>query len=246
MRTYIASITTHSKSENNWKAKLKEVEQLGLTQIGLFLTGLDTDERKVCFHELVKLKNRIDFTIPFVHAVSSMKEVEYRFLQDCFGTKKFNLHPLTEFPLQYSLSDAVREDILIETASACVALTARDMEGFGGVCVDVAHLDDMRRNHFDEYEKNLELFNQFKVQANHISAVAMNVNERRSCCEHRSVHRALTEDNFSYLSFHPAQAYADIVALELENSMAEQLHFLEIVENRIELKQDNLITQVAA
>ena len=234
MRIIVPSITTHSKSENNWKSKLIEVEKLGISQIGLFVTGLNPEERQICFRELVKLRNRFDFSIPFVHAVASMKEVEFRFLRDCFRTQKFNLHPLKEYPLEFNLSDSIRENILIENASCCAAITEKDVEGFGGICIDIAHLDDMQRNHPDQYEFTIELLSKVPVGANHISAVSKISEYRFNCCHNNSIHVATSFEEFDYLGRHPESVYSNMIAIELENSINDQLQFLSFIRKSVQ------------
>ena len=246
MRVVVPSITTHGRSGSDWRSKLLEVEHLGLNQIGLFVTGLNPQERQLCFHELVKLRNRFEFSIPFVHAVASMKEVEFRFLRDCFGTKKFNLHPVKEYPLEFKLSDSIREHILIENASACVALNDVDVEAFGGICIDISHLEDMRINHPAEYEKTLSLLSKYPVNANHVSAVAKNVVANSGCCLHRSIHIANADEDFEYLKSHPAQVFSNIAALELENSIHEQVQYLSAVSHLFDMQTDAVKQAVAA
>ena len=73
-RRILPSITTLGSTASSWRDKLREVGELGLSAVALFVTALTPRQRAECFAELSKLRVRHCFTIPFVHAVGDMQE----------------------------------------------------------------------------------------------------------------------------------------------------------------------------
>lgn len=239
-RRIIPSITTHSLTGHTWRDKITEIEQLGLKQVGLFLTGLSEVERYECFCELEFLASHHLFSIPFVHAVSTMKEDEYRFLVDTFDTEWFNLHPMWEYPLKYPLSDEIRSRILIENSQFEFALRTQDVEGFAGLCLDLSHLEDSRRSRPEVFDANVGLSHTASVTANHISAVIKTPRKVQANLLAYSSHTASEPEDFSYLSGLPSITVAPLCALELENSLAEQVALMPFIRFALEAEQTSL------
>jgi hypothetical protein len=219
----LPSITTHSITASSWRDKLVEVETLGLTQFALFLTGISVEERMILFDELAQLRRRHSFEIPFVHAVSTMKDSEYRKLVDEYGTKAFNLHPESEFPLHHPLSAEIRRIIFVENATQSRALEPQDLSGFAGICLDVSHLEDTRRNFPAVYDQMVQMLATFPIGANHISAVAKDPVAIWPDWLQFSHHVSTISGDMDYLREYPAHYFSPLCALELENSIAEQL-----------------------
>lgn len=241
----IPSITTISRCASGWQHKIREVEELGLRSVGLFLTGVDEVERRVLYRELELAHVRHLFTIPFVHAVADMSEDEYRYLSDRFGVELFNLHPLKQYPLRHALSAEIRSRITIENASLQHALELRDLEGFRGICLDVAHAEDLRRNNELEFEKLSRLTTQVPVLANHIS-VSGEISQLDSK-GNPTYHSHLIEEgrDLSYLRHYPAHFFSSTVAIELANSLAEQVMLIPSVEHTLAQKFGVVVKRAA-
>lgn len=220
-RRIIPSVTTLSTAGSSWKTKIQEIGLLRINEVGLFLTGLSADERPECYALLEEMRGRHAFRIPFVHAVSSMPEDEYRYLMREFGTEKFNLHPLAEFPLEHELSAEVRHRIYIENTFPH-SLTLKDIQGFGGICFDLSHLEQARRMSGQEYHRLLALTSRASSGANHISAIDQ--------ANGLSCHRLSDATSLRYLcSLHPS-AFAPLCAVELENPLEEQLCVIPMIQ----------------
>lgn len=208
-----------------------EVPKLGVDECSLFVTGLTPSQREECYKLLLSAKRTRRFTIPFVHAVASMPEDEFWFLTDTFGTEAFNLHPQWDFPLNYPLSQKVRERIFIENCSVSTPLTREDLVGFAGLCIDLSHLEDARRNCPENFARTLALAQNVPVGANHVSGVRNLGTRADGSNGGNSTHVADTHDDFSYVAMAPAYCIAPLVTLELENPIREQLAFIESVKN---------------
>lgn len=226
----IPSITTHSRGGHDWRDKILEVPTLGVNECALFVTGLSPNQREECYTLLLEAQRRRHFTIPFVHAVASMPEDEFWFLTDTFGTEAFNLHPQWDFPLLHALGANVRDRIYIENCSVSTPLTREDLAGFAGLCLDLSHLEDARRNYPENFARTLALTQVARVGVNHISGVR-NIGPRGDGSPNgSSTHLAETLDDFSYLTSTPPHCFAGVLALELENPIREQLAFVEAVQ----------------
>ncbi len=222
----VPSITTHSKIGNSWRSKISEISPLGLREVALFVTGISPQEREDCYSALLKARKEHQFSIPFVHAVASMREDEFWFLRDSFGTEAFNLHPLWDFSLEHPLSDRVREMIFIENCSSRRQLAEDDLEGFAGLCVDLSHLAESYTVNTEAFGATVSLAESFAVGANHISAVQIRHEANGHLTPVISAHIASCPDDFLYLAALPPHCCSSLCAIELENSLAEQMHYL--------------------
>lgn len=220
----LPSITTCSPQL--WREKIQEIETLELKEVALFVTGLSNEERAECFRLLEEIKSRQSFCIPFVHAVSSMRDEEYRILSDSFGTIAFNLHNQGEFPLQHPLTRETCKKIYIENTSIDLPIPVADLEAFAGICFDLSHLEDTRRSCPENYERLLNLTKRFPVGANHISAVSHSVERTVEGFDHYSIHTLSSSSQMNYLLDLDPRAFSNLIAIELENSLEYQLRIL--------------------
>jgi hypothetical protein len=241
----LPSITSLSKAESTWLTKIDEIKLLELRSIALFVTGLSMEERQECFQKLLELRKNYFFEIPFVHAVSNMPESDYEFLINNFQTKSFNLHPLREFPLRHKLSDHLKNLIYIENASSDLLLYKEDLNGFAGICFDLSHLDDLRRRSLTDYSSQVDLSNNFKVGANHISAVGHDYIKLENKIIFGSKHYLSNISELNYLSDLPVNAISNIIAVELENSLAEQLTLIDKIWKTLPQNRNNNATLAA-
>lgn len=243
---YLPSITTHSKnSGSTWRTKLGEIVSLQIRSFGIFVTGLNTTERAEFFDLLLKAKNLFHFTIPFCHAVSSMRDSEFRFLTKEFGTQWFNLHPLSQYPLEHELSLTVRQKICIENADFTRRLTVEDCAGFNGLCLDLSHLQDTRTSLPEIYESIIKLTETIPVRANHISGFSSTIQSTHErygkTYHHYSDHFASKLSEFDYVHTLPSITHATVAALELEIPIVQQLAIVQ----RLQTNATRLIAEAA-
>lgn len=231
--TILPSITTHARSVSSWRDKILEIQPLGLTAVGLFVTGVSPEQRVELYKQLETAHRDHRFTIPFVHAVADMDEDEYHYLVETFETELFNLHPTRQFPLSHNLSLEIRQRITIENAFIHEAITVDDLAGFQGVCLDVAHAEDLRRSFPEEFEKLASLLTVAPVRANHVSVVhpVAQLDSQGSMTFHSHVHAAGGEIN--YLQHYPLEFFGSIVAIELADSLADQHRLIPSIEGML-------------
>jgi hypothetical protein len=232
----IPSITTISRCASGWRDKIGEIEALGLTSVGLFLTGVREAERRELYRELELAHVRHLFTVPFVHAVSDMPEDEYRYLIDRFGVELFNLHPVKQFPLQHKLSAEIRRKITIENTSTDQSIDLLDLSGFNGICLDMAHAEDLRCRSGHEFEKLARLTTMAPVLVNPISVSG----EVAHSDSHGNLtyHSHVTVDgrDVSYLERYPLNFFGSIVAVELADLLAVQVKLVPVIQEMLVVK----------
>jgi len=83
-------------SGSRWEEKIKEINNLGIKEVALFLTCADNEERKEIYSSLLQSKIK---SIPFVHLRSDMKLSEIEYFIKKYNTQIFNTHSERDFPI---------------------------------------------------------------------------------------------------------------------------------------------------
>lgn len=202
---------------------LRDIQRLGLKRCGLFLTGLNGQERKILYQAILSVRLRHEIVFPFVHARGDMHPDEYRFLMGEFGAERFNLHRASQQRHEHKLSDELRSHIYLENAWY---LKDGDLDGFAGICLDFSHLEAVMYEEPDEYPALEALLDRFPIGANHVSAFLL----EKTHYNRRDRHYTTQPSDFDYLAGFPRRYFAEYVAIELTNPLEEQL----AVKSRIE------------
>ncbi|HNY35663.1 MAG TPA: hypothetical protein PLD14_03325 [Candidatus Pacearchaeota archaeon] len=216
---FIPALTTTNGS--NWKEKFREIQELKIEEIALFLTGLTKEHRKTLY-EMIK-KSCIK-TIPFVHLRSDMDVEELEFLAKEYDTQIFNTHSEREFPIDNEWLVKYKELICIENTDKS-PLDAKEIKKYGGICLDFAHLENLRLLEKDKYKEEVEVLSQFPIKCNHISAIKKEfsfVDARKRKLQYDSHHMDDLSE-LDYLKNYPVGYFSDFCALELDNKIKEQL-----------------------
>lgn len=228
MRKVLLGVTTTYGSD--WKAKMKEIKKLGLKEVAFFVTCLDKEQRK----EYYDLAKETGVKAPFVHLRSDVDNEEIEYLMETFETKVFNLHTEREFPLDNDISK-YKEKIYIE--NIFFGLLEEEVKSFGGICLDVSHLEEDRLSRPKIFKHNIEIIERSFIGCNHISAITKEVrfDEEEKVYRHD---RHYLEDlsELDYLKKYPFSYFSDYVAIELENTLTEQLKIKKAIEEVINSK----------
>ncbi len=217
----LPAITTTKGS--NWKAMLKEAKNMGLKEACFFLTCLKLDGRKE-FYELAK-ESGIE-KVPFCHIRNDMELWEIDYLIKTYNTQVLNIHCNKKYPLINDYSK-YKDRIFIENIHDFIDQDA--LKRFAGICLDFAHLEDDRLMNEERYLSNLGLLEKYPIGCNHISAVNAEkyLDQYGSYCYSKHHFEGLAE--FDYLAKYPKEYFSDYVALELENSLEDQLKAKEYI-----------------
>jgi len=222
MRKILVTITTTHRS--NWRKKIREIDELNIKEAALFLTGLNSQERKECYQ---LLKKTTLIKIPFVHLKSDMAPWELKFLIKNYQSKIFNIHSETQHPLEHNLS-LYSNQIYIENTD-CL-LNEKEVQKWAGICLDLSHLEDNRYLNPKKYRHNLKIIKKYPLGCNHISAVRKKAFHHPQYGNIKSSHwiQNLTEVN--YLKNFPKEFFSSVMAIELENSLKKQLKVKKYIE----------------
>ncbi len=164
---------------------------------------------------------------------------------DRFGTELFNLHPVRQYPLRHTLSAEVRRKIAIENAFIDRSIDLMDLSGFHGICMDVAHAEDLRRKNPEEFEKLERLVRKAPVLVNHVSLSgdAALIDSYGEVTYH--THTRVEGGSLSYLRRYSQEFFGSIVAIELADSLADQMEFVPVVEELVEEKLQAVVKKAA-
>lgn len=208
--------------KTDWQRSINDMSSLSVSQFALFLTGMSETERP----ELYKRLETMDKAeIPFVHAMSDMTPDEYRYLMKRFGTKKFNIHTLRSYPVKYPLGD-MKQYIYIENSGDIP--NEQDLEGFAGLLIDLSHLESDRLLNPEVYQDFLEFIKKNKVGANHISVIMKHPDPVRGDYDS---HQLTDLSELDYLKNLPNYCFGEYLAIELYNSIKEQLAAIEYIKS---------------
>lgn len=229
-RKILLAITTLS---SNWKEKLKEIDKLNIKKAAAFLTGLAKEERR-SFYDRIKKTNLKE--VPFVHIRSDMEEKELEFFIKNYNTRVFNIHTPREYPLEYDYSKH-KDKIYIE--NTYTVFTKKELNEFSGICLDLSHLENDRRTNKKKYKKTIQFLENFKIGCNHISAVREkpHINETGEVEKERyDVHSLNELSELNYIKNYPLDYFSEFIAIELENSLKEQLEVKKYIRDVLKTK----------
>ncbi len=233
-RKIFLSITTTRNS--NWREKIKEAKKLGLREVCLFLTCLIKKEREEFYKLLEKTKIK---RIPLVHLRSDMKIEELDYLVENYKTEIFNIHSEAEYPLEYDLEKYIGfiyiENAGIKKTGRC--FNEEEVKRFAGICLDISHLENEKKVYSDIYESNLKIIEKYPCGCNHISAVKRKPFKDQYEPKRYDSHSFDDLSEFDYLKKYPARYFSKIIALELENSLKEQLAARDYIMNLLKDKK---------
>jgi len=212
----LPSITTTKGSD--WRAKIKEADELGLIEVALFPTCLDKIGREELYGLLAKSKIK---RIPFVHLRNDMSPEEVDLLIKEYGTEVFNTHSLTTHPFLFDLS-AYYGKIYLENVRHIFERS--ELDQFAGICIDFSHLENDRLMQPERFENFKRLISSSAIGCNHINAIQKEVHFNEEVEEdRRDCHFLRDFSELDYLKNYPSGYFSDFIALEMENDLSVQL-----------------------
>ncbi|MBI4101643.1 MAG: hypothetical protein HY443_01615 [Candidatus Nealsonbacteria bacterium] len=224
----LLSITT--TNNNDWRARLQEAKELGVKELALFPTCLDFEDRQALYSALPEFSIE---NIPFCHLRSDMGVEELDFLVKNYHTKAFNTHMEIEYP---RVRDWSKYQKIIFIEFVYHKLDEKELKEFGGICLDISHLEDDRLLHRENYEHNLKVLEKYPIGCNHISAVRKLSRVDEVGQERFDFHRLDDLSELDYLRGYPEKYFSPLCAIELENSIPEQLKVRDYI-NKIILEK---------
>jgi len=230
MKKILPAITTTSGSD--WRGKIKEIDKLGLEEVALFPTCLKKEERREMYDLLVKTKLK---RIPFVHLRSDCDEEEIEWLREKYHTEVFNTHSEREHPLLNSWDKYKKDYIYLENIH--YGFSEDELSKYAGICIDFSHLENDRLLIPERYEQIVSMVKKAKIGCAHLSAIRTETHfdlERPSESRH-DFHKLEKLSEMDYLKNYPQEYFPEFMAIELENSLEEQLKIKKYIEGNIKL-----------
>jgi hypothetical protein len=223
-KTILVSIT--GKDENECIEKINEANQFRIKEVGLFLEFLDKGQKEKVYDELLKSKIK---NIPLVHIRHDMTNDELKFFKDKFKTKYFTIHEIN-----FQHNDILKwkgfyKNLELEMNFDNFVSKKVKVEKIGGFCVDLAHfkvaMEKLTRDFDYVYvKKNLAKY----FDCNHLNGYNPKTN-----CDMHTIHNL---KDFDYLKTLPEFVFGKCIALEVRNSIKEQLEFKKYLANLLEKK----------
>lgn len=222
----LPSVTTTRGSD--WREKIKEVREIGIEEIAIFLTCLDYGER----NELYKLVEKAGVeNIPLVHLRNDMKIEELDFLFNNYGTKVFCTHTEKE---HLFINDHSKYAGKIFIENSYYPLEEKELNNFGGICLDLSHLENDRIFNKEIFEHDLKIMEKIPIGCNHISVVDEGVSHIDELGKPRCAYHQLKDfSKLDYLKKYPSRYFSNFIAIELENSIKDQLKAKDYITNLI-------------
>lgn len=222
----LVSIT--GKEEKEWQDKLQEIEKLGIKECALFLELYKKEEKQKIYKALLQspIKN-----IPLVHIRHDMKKDELEFLQKNFKTKYFTCHEENFVHHDVEHWKGFYKSIYLEMNFDNFVSKKVMVEKIGGFCIDLAHfkcgLEELSKDFkyvFKRRDKKLFV-------CNHLNGW----NPEKNI----DMHTIHSLRDFNYLKTLPRFVIGKVIALEMFNSIKEQLVFKKYLETLVNLELRN-------
>jgi hypothetical protein len=213
----IVSITGGSARE--CLAKIAELSKLQLTTAALFLERLEPGDRQLVY---AGLKVSGVTRIPLVHLRSDMTREEIKNLAHDYRVKYFTIHE-DYFKVIKHWRGFYRQLYLEMSTDDYVAPNVR-VEKIGGFCVDLAHYQKQLTLANRDYRYVYERRQHHKLFAcNHVSGYDQQIN--------MDLHLVKSTRDFAYLKALPPFLFGRLLAMEVDNSIKEQLRYIAYIES---------------
>jgi len=221
----LVSITTSRGSD--WKSKIEEIKELGLDEVAAFPTCLCKNDREE-FYGLIK--ESCIKSIPLVHLRNDMTVDEMDYFIKNYDTKVFCTHTKREYDF---LCDLSKYHNIIGIENVYYPFDEEEIKVFGGICLDLSHLENARILTREIFEQNVKMLEKYPVIVNHVNSVKKTFHIDENGYTRYDDHFFENFSEFDYLKNYPENYFSPIIAIELENSIKEQLKVKDYLNNII-------------
>ncbi len=208
----LITVSITGNKDIHWQSKLAEIEKFKIDRASLFLEQFSTKIQRKKIYKAI-LESRIK-EIPLIHIRNEMDKDELSFLLKKFKNPYLTIH---ESGFKYFKKwGGLHRNLYLEMNYDNKISGNVDVKKIGGFCVDLAHFKTSEERWTKEFlyesSKNKRYF-----RCNHLSGFSFKDN--------RDVHLPKSKKDFNYLKTLPKFIFGDVIAIEIYNSIAEQLEF---------------------
>jgi len=238
---FLLALTTTHKAY--WQDKVKEIDLLGLKEISIFPTCLELEKRKELYGLLEKTGLK---KIPFTHLRTDCEQWEIEYLMKRFDCQIFNIHADNLAQSFLDRCQKYRHLVYIENGEhyQINPLFKKILDQAAGLCLDFSHWEDYEVRQDNKNYRNFKKYiAKYKVGCAHISVIKDEIftssdvfgNQSQFFASHFM--KNLSEFNYmkDYLKYLPEYS-----AIEIENSLAEQLKAKQYLEQMIKESYENI------
>ncbi len=206
-------------------AKIKDADRLGIKRAALFLEMVPEKERKKVYEALLKSKIK---SLPLVHIRNDMNKKELKFLRKKYKSKCLTIHEDSFKHL--SKWTGFHKKLYLEMNFDNKIPSITKVEKIGGFCVDLSHFKSAKERGVKEYDYVMKKRKKKKMfLGNHLNGY----NEK----EKKDIHTVKNTKQFDYLLTLPNFIFGKYIALEMFNSVPEQIKYkkylLKLLKNKL-------------
>lgn len=196
----------------DWQSKLAEINKLTIKEAAVFIERFNKKQREKLYKALLKSAIK---EVPLVHLRNDVSKEEIQFFIKNFKTKYFNIHE-DHFKI-LNKWNGYWKNLFLEMN--CDSRITEDVKvrQIGGFCIDLAHFKIAMTEKSEEYYYVFFRRHDIKFVCNHLNGYSSSLNE--------DLHTITSLKDFSYLKTLPKYLFGKVIALEVENSIKEQIKF---------------------
>ena len=199
----------------HWQSKLKEIKKYKISKIALFLECFEKNQRQNIYEALLNSNIK---EIPLVHIRNDMTKQELKFLVKHFNSKYLTIHE-DSFDILKKWRGYYKYLYLEMNADNYISRKV-NIKKIGGFCVDLSHYKKSEVKNSREYDYTFSRKNNKRYfPCNHLNGYSYK--------ENMDLHTVKKLSDFNYLKTLPKFLFGKIIALEVNNSIFEQLKFKE-------------------
>jgi len=198
----------------DWQLKLKEINRLGIDVAAVFLECFKKQQRDNLYRLLLKSSIK---KVPLVHLRNDVGKKEIRFFIDNFKTQYFNIHE-DSFSL-LSKWEGYWDKLYLEMNYDSKIAKNVKVRQIGGFCIDLSHFKSAIARGSEEAYYIFIRRNKIRFTCNHLNGYSPK--------KKRDLHTITTLKDFDYLTTLPKYVFGKCIALEVKNSIKEQIKFKE-------------------
>lgn len=201
------------ETEQDWKAKMSEINSLGIKTIALFLEIYKKPQRKKIYEALEKSCVR---KIPLVHIKNDMDKDELAYLCKRYNNPCLTIHE--DSFKNISKWEGYYQHLYLEMNYNNNIPKNVNVDKIGGFCVDLSHFKSAEEKWSKEFEYTINRRNKKKLfKCNHLNGYSYEKN--------KDMHIISSLKDFEYLKTLPSFVFGDIIALEVFNSINDQIMY---------------------